>query len=111
KNVSYKYPTILLLHNLRLFRNCITHADSKVSDLEKEFAKYNKCVDENSKRYKSVKDLGHLSKAIFCYKFSKDNSKIFLDKKAFENLSDLYSQIAYVTYRCYCKKHGHTIEI
>src|SRR5690606_33934701 len=29
QNVSYQYPTILLLHNLRLFRNCITHAEGK----------------------------------------------------------------------------------
>lgn len=111
KNGTYQYPTILLLHNLRLFRNCITHANSKVSDLETEFAKYNKCVDESKKGYKDLKDLGHLSKNIFCYQFSKDKSKIFLDRKAFESLSDLYAQIAYVAYRCYCKKHGHTVEI
>jgi len=111
KNVSYKYPTILLLQNLRLFRNCITHANGSVSNLEKEFVKYNECVDENKKGYEDMKELGHLSKTMFCYKFSKDNSKIFLDKKAFEDLSDLYSQIAYVAYRCYCKKHGHTVEI
>lgn len=111
KNVSYKYPTILLLHNLRLFRNCIIHVNGSVSNLEKEFVKYNECVDENKKGYEDLKELGHLSKTMFCYKFSKDNSKIFLDKKAFEDLSDLYSQIAYVAYHCYCKKHGHTVEI
>lgn len=111
KNVSYKYPTILLLQNLRLFRNCITHANGSISNLEKEFVKYNECVDENKKGYEDLKKLGHLSKTIFCYKFSKDNSKIFLDKKAFESLSDLYSQVAYVAYRCFCKKHSYEVEI
>ena len=110
KKLSHKYPTILLLHNLRLFRNCITHADSKVSYLEKEFVKYNECVDKSNKGYKDVKDLGHLSKTIFCYKFSKDGSKIFLDKEAFENLSDLYSQLAYIGYLCFCKKNNHKPE-
>src|SRR5690606_37694305 len=104
---SYKYPTVLLLHNLRLFRNCITHSDCEVSNIENEFDEYNKNFNKN----KILKELGPLSKNMFCYKFSKDNSKIFLDKKAFEDLSDLYSQIAYVAYCCYCKKHGHTVEI
>ncbi|WP_164112243.1 MULTISPECIES: hypothetical protein [Sphingobacterium] len=107
KKVSYKYPTILLLHNLRLFRNSITHSDSKVSDLEKEFIKYNECVDKKKKGYE---DLDHLSKIIFCYRFSKDGSKIFLDKEAFENLSDLYSQLAYIGYLCFCKKNNHNPE-
>lgn len=111
KNISYKYPTILLLHNLRLFRNYITHANSSLLSLDKEFSKYNDCVEENKKGYECLKDLGHLSKNIFCYKFSKDNSKIFLDKTAFEDLTDLYSQIAYVTYLCFCEKHNHLVEI
>jgi len=111
QNVSYQYPTILLLHNLRLFRNCITHAEGKVSDLEKKFDEYNRNINENKNGYQILKDLEHLSKIIFCYKFSRDNSKIFLDKKAFENLSDLYSQIAYVAYRCFCGKHNLTAEI
>jgi len=111
KNVSYKYPTILLLQNLRLFRNCIIHANGSVSSLEKDFAKYNECIDENKTGYEALKDLGPLSKTIFRYKFSKDNSKIFLDKNAFENLSDLYSQVAYVAYMCFCKKHNLAAEI
>lgn len=111
KNISYKYSTILLLHNLRIFRNCITHADSTVSELEMEFTKFNKSIDENKKGYVILKDLGHLSKTKFFYEFSNDNSKIFLDKKAFENLSDLYSQIAYVAYCCFCKKHNLLTEI
>lgn len=111
RNVSYKYSTILLLHNLRLFRNCITHADSKTSSLGNKFDEHNKKVDENKKGYEALKDLGHLSKTIFCYKFSKDNSRIFLDTNAFKNLVDLHSQIAYVAYMCFCKKHGLTAEI
>lgn len=110
KNVSYKYPTILLLQNLRLFRNCITHANGSVSNLEKEFVKYNECVDENKKGYGDLKELGHLSKIMFCYKFSKDGSKIFLDKEAFKNLSDLYSQLAYIGYLCFCKKNNYKPE-
>lgn len=111
KNVSYKYSTILLLHNLRLFRNCITHADGEVSYLEQKFDKYNECVDQNKKGYEDLKDLGHLSKNLFCYKFSKDNTKIFLDTNAFKNLIDLYSQIAYVAYMCFCEKRGLTAVI
>lgn len=76
KNVSYNYPTVLLLHNLRLFRNCIIHSNSSVSQLEKGFDNYNKSLESN-KDYEDLKDLGSLSKNIFCYKFSKDNSKIF----------------------------------
>lgn len=111
QNVSYQYSTILLLHSLRLFRNCITHSDGEVSDLEKTFDEYNKNIDENRNGYKILKDLGHLSKIKFCYRFSKEGTKIYLDKKAFEDLTDLYSQIAYVAYRCFCKKHRLTAEI
>lgn len=111
KNVSYQYQTILLLQNLRLFRNCITHANGSVSTLDEKFTKYNQSVLENKKGYESLKDLGLLSKTGFEYMFSQDNSKIFLDKKAFENLLDLYCQIAYVAYLSFCKKHGYKVEL
>jgi len=111
KNITYQYPTILLLHNLCHFRNCVTHGNSQVSWLENEFNTFNEKMNKGEGDYRSIKALGPLAKVIFCYKFSKNGLKMFLDKTAFKDLTDLYSQIAYVAYRCFCKKNNHPIYI
>jgi len=106
-----KSTTILTIHNLRLFRNCITHANPTIAQVEKDFDKYNLMIKEGNKDYRKIQDLGELGKELLFYSVDPISKKIFLNSKSFNDLLDFYSQTAYIAYLCYCKKFGHKIEI
>lgn len=106
-----KTTTILAIHNLRLFRNCITHANSSMKEVEKAFDDYNLNIKEEKKTYSKIQDLGELQRELICYSFDPKSKKIFLNSKSFNDLLDFYSQTAYIAYLCYCMKFGHKVEI
>ena len=105
-----KTITILIIHNLRMFRNCITHTNPSMEEVEKKFDEYNSNL-KNVKEYKQLQDLGEIRKELFYYSFDPKRKKIFLSPKSFNDLLDFYSQIAYIAYLCYCRKFNHKIEI
>lgn len=80
-----KIPFISTIHNLRMFRNCIVHHNSEIKEIEREFIK--------------DKDRLMLQRCLFFYKIN--NGKLTLDLNDFKQLSDLYSQLAYIGYMCH----------
>lgn len=100
-----KTPTILILHNLRLFRNCITHNGGLVQALENDFIEFNKQIKEG-KKFKNLQFYGALQKENFCYSINYEIGYIQLKGSSFIKLLDLYSQIAYMAYLCYCRKNN-----
>lgn len=106
-----KTTTILTIHNLRIFRNCITHANPSREEVEKEFDKYNLNVKEGNKAYSKIQDLGQLPMDLFCYNFDQNQKRIFLNPKSFSDLLDFHSQLAYIAYLCYCDKFQYKVEI
>lgn len=100
-----KTPTILILHNLRLFRNCITHSGGLVQELENDFIEFNRQIKED-KKFKTLQFYGGLQKERFYYSITDDVSNIQLNNSSFIKLLDLYSQIAYLAYLCYCSKNN-----
>lgn len=106
-----KMTTILTLHNLRIFRNCITHANPSMAEVEKELDKYNSKLKEGNKAYSKIQDLGELQRELLYYSFDPIRKRIFLSPKSFKDLLDFYSQIAYIAYLCYCYKFKHKVEI
>ena len=102
KQKIIKTPTILILHNLRLFRNCITHNGGTISNLDSEFEEYNKKLQDG--KYQDLEVYGTLKKEIFCYSLPIDIGYIQLSNDSFINLLDLYSQLGYLAYLCYCRK-------
>ena len=106
-----KMTTILALHNLRIFRNCITHANPSMAEVEKELDKYNSKLKERNKAYSKIQDLGELQRELLYYSFDSIRKRIFLSPKSFKDLLDFYSQIAYIAYLCYCDKFRHKVEI
>lgn len=79
---------ISTVHNLRLFRNCIVHHNSELKEIEEEFIK--------------DKEALMLKRNLFFYKVN--DGKLDLNPKSFKQLSDLYSQLAYIVYLCYKNK-------
>ncbi|TCD00260.1 hypothetical protein EZ449_20925 [Pedobacter frigidisoli] len=63
KQKIIKTPTILILHNLRLFRNCITHNGGKISNLGSEFEEYNQKLKDG--KYRDLEVYGSLKKKFF----------------------------------------------
>lgn len=107
-----KTPTILILHNLRMFRNSITHSAGSVEALGKELQTYNDNLDSNKSDYLDLKFYGPLKKETFGYIIPNNNNDyVFLDHASFLKLLDLYSQLGYVAYLCYCRKFGLEDEI
>ncbi|MDB5128338.1 MAG: hypothetical protein JWQ85_2570 [Mucilaginibacter sp.] len=106
-----KTNTILTIHNLRIFRNCITHASPTKREIEKEFDQYNLRIREGNQAYSKIQDLGQLPRQLLYYNFDPNQNRIFLSPKAFKKLLDFYSQLAYIAYLCYCDKFKHEIEI
>lgn len=109
--VNNKTTTILTIHNLRLFRNCITHSNPSMEEVEKKFKDYNRKIKEQNSSYSKIQDLGELKKELLYYSFSPQKKEIFLSAESFNGLLDFYSQIAYIVYLCYCKKFDHKVEI
>lgn len=103
-------PTIFILHNLRLFRNCITHSGDNFKQLDQSFDEFNRQIEKNSK-YEHLKFYGILEKEIFHYSIDENDSKIQLDHSSFLELLDLYSQLAFLAYSCYCNKHQIDAEL
>jgi hypothetical protein len=106
-----KTTTILTIHNLRIFRNCITHANPTMEEVEKEFDHYNLKIKEGNQAYSKIQDLGQLPRNLFYYNFDPYKKRIFLSPKSFNELLDFYSQLAYIAYLCYCDKFKHNVEI
>lgn len=111
KKIGNKTPTILIMHNLRIFRNCITHANPSIEEVEKKFNDYNSNLIERKEGYSKIQDLGRIQTELFYYSFDLNQKRIFLSSESFNKLLDLYSQLAYIAYLCYCKKFEHKIEI
>jgi len=105
-----KTKTILVVHNLRIFRNKITHTNPRKEDVDKDFDGYNLNIQNGDNKYSKIQELGELRKELFYYSFN-SNLKIFLCSKSFNGLLDFYSQIAYIAYLCYCNKFKHNVEI
>lgn len=105
-----KTPTIQILHNLRLFRNCITHSGGDFKQLDESFDEFNRQIEKNTK-YEHLKFYGILEKEIFHYSIDEKDSKIHLDNSSFLELLDLYSQLAFLAYLCYCNKHQIDAEL
>ncbi|RKF37665.1 hypothetical protein BCY89_27695 [Sphingobacterium siyangense] len=98
-------PTIQIFHNLRLFRNCITHSGCDINELENSFNMFNDQI-ENNKNYKRLKFYGALKKESYHYSINEKAGKIQLNNSSFLKLLDLYSQLAYIVYLCYCNKNN-----
>lgn len=106
-----KTSTILTIHNLRIFRNCITHSNPSMEEVEKKFDDYNLKIKNEDKNYSKIQDLGQLPRNLFYYNFDPYKKRIFLSPKSFNELLDFYSQLAYIAYLCYCDKFKHKVEI
>ncbi|MGN8068415.1 hypothetical protein [Mucilaginibacter sp. 22184] len=111
QNKVDKTATVLGIHNLRIFRNCITHANPSMEEVEKKFDEFNLKIKEKDKTYSKIHDLGELRRELLYYSFDPNRKRIFLSPKSFNNLLDFYSQIAYIAYLCYCNKFEHKVEI
>lgn len=75
-----KTTTILVVHNLRIFRNKITHVNPRKVDIERDFDQYNLNIQKGNNRYSKIQELGELRKELFYYSFD-SNLKIFLYSK------------------------------
>ena len=111
QNKVDKTTTILAIHNLRIFRNCITHSNPSMEEVEKKFDEYNLKIKEEDKAYGKIHDLGELPRELLYYSFDPNQKRIFLSPKSFKDLLDFYSQIAYIAYLCYCNKFKQKVEI
>lgn len=101
EKINSEIPTILMIHNLRLFRNCIVHCNRDVSSLETKFKNFNK-----SKKNSEILDsLGPLRKYLVGYEFSHDAKTIYLNNESFSKLLDTYTQLGYLAYLGYCRKN------
>lgn len=111
EKVNYKSEsTILILQNLRIFRNRITHGQSTSEDLIDEIIKYNENIKNlELKDYSPFRHLGELSRSLYFYKFVEE--ELFLDRNGLLGLVNLYSQLGYLCYCAYCKKNGLSIII
>lgn len=104
KNIHKKWNTVVFLHLLRIFRNCIIHSGSLLSEIEKKIKEYNNKL-ETDRKYKILESLGHMPKLLIDYELSPSYDKITLTKAGFKKLSETYSQIAYIAYSCYCNRN------
>ncbi|MEH6306938.1 hypothetical protein RYH73_14895 [Olivibacter sp. CPCC 100613] len=82
-----KTPMITIMNNLRLCRNVVTHNSFKLSALESKFKKEG------------------IELELFCFKPNTSVDVITLDRQSFIRLVDLYSQLAYLAYLCFCDKN------
>jgi hypothetical protein len=105
-----KTPTIQILHNLRLFRNCITHNGGSIHELETSLLAFNKQI-ENDRKFENLKFYGPIKKETFHYIANEKIGFIRLDNVSFIKLLDHYSQLAYLAYICYCKKYNLNDEL
>lgn len=100
-----KTPTIQILHNLRLFRNCITHSGGSLKELEISLLAFNRQI-ENDRKFENLKFYGPIKKETFHYIANEKVGLIQLNNSSFAKLLDHYSQLAYLAYMCYCTKYN-----